>query len=370
MISKTEEMEFEFCLTEQAMAHPGMEPQDVYKMIYQAVYGAEHMLQDREAAYQYFRMEYDSVVPQKGSLLWEQIGKDMYRVNLGAWKETNMPADWLFNMFAGSVDMAENDCQDAENEQLQVKQRRFSQYVEVAKSLAKQSIFGFSYEEFVAYSQEYDKEGPRAVRHSEGYRKTEQPAYRLVHIRYLQALLILPEINRLKQEGKEKLIVAIDGRCASGKSTKAAMLSKIVGASVIHMDDFYLPLEMRTRERLEEPGGNVHWERFLDEVMPGLQKGEYFSYRKFDCGKMELGEERIVPKTDIYIVEGAYSHHPVLGDYADIKVFAHVESREQLRRIEARDGGRYLPMFVERWIPLEEKYFAAYSIKEKADIRV
>ena len=32
------------------------------------------------------------------------------------------------------------------------------------------------------------------------------------------------------------------------------------------MDDFFLPMELRTAERLEEPGGNVHYERFSAEV--------------------------------------------------------------------------------------------------------
>jgi len=369
-------------LRQQAAVYQNMQPQDVYKMLYQAVYGAEHLLQDKNAAWEYFRKEYASVVPEDmEEPLWEQIGEEIYRVNLRAWKKRNLPEEWLFRLFVGSVEMMRDFCPDVpsgrslceKNTDAGVnreKEREFAQGIEIAGRLAKENVFAFSYEDFMAYSREYEKEGPRAVHHSEKYRLSQHPSYRLVNARFLRLIPLLEQMGRLKNEGRKKVIIAIDGRCASGKSTMARMLSYVVGAGVIHMDDFYLPMEMRTKERLGQPGGNVHRERFWEEVMPGLEGGEDFSYRRFDCRKMELGETRKVPKAWAYVVEGAYSHHPGLGDYADIRVFSHVEYEEQLRRIEARDGGQILSMFQERWIPLEEKYFAAYSVREKADMIV
>lgn len=173
---------------------------------------------------------------------------------------------------------------------------------------------------------------------------------------------------------KKVVILAIDGRCASGKSTMAQQLSEITGAGVIHMDDFFLPPELRTPERLAQPGGNVHYERFAEEVLPKLRGREAFIYRRFDCGKMQLGEERVVPavgaQMPLRIVEGAYSFHPVLGEYADIRVFSDAEYTEQLSRILQRNGEERLAGFKDMWIPMEEKYFAAFSVQESADIVV
>ena len=42
------------------------------------------------------------------------------------------------------------------------------------------------------------------------------------------------------EEGRVK-VIAIDGRCASGKTTLARELAERLGAGVIHMDDFFLP---------------------------------------------------------------------------------------------------------------------------------
>ena len=59
-------------------------------------------------------------------------------------------------------------------------------------------------------------------------------------------------------------MLAIDGMSASGKSTLAQEVADKYGGSVVHMDDFFLPAELRTNKRLETPGGNIHYERFKE----------------------------------------------------------------------------------------------------------
>jgi len=71
--------------------------------------------------------------------------------------------------------------------------------------------------------------------------------------------------------------IAIDGRCASGKSTLGAFLQKETGGNLIHMDDFFLRPEQRTKERYATPGENVDHERFYEEVLVPLQNGEDFT---------------------------------------------------------------------------------------------
>ena len=39
---------------------------------------------------------------------------------------------------------------------------------------------------------------------------------------------------------KERVIVAIDGRCASGKTTLAREIAKRLDCNIFHMDDFFL----------------------------------------------------------------------------------------------------------------------------------
>lgn len=185
----------------------------------------------------------------------------------------------------------------------------------------------------------------------------------------LRAEKIINEIEKLSV--RETIVVAIDGRCASGKSTMADYICEKLGASLIHMDDFYVPMELRTEARFAIPGSNVHYERFAEEVIPNLRTKEGFEYGTFICGDlMRIEGTRKVSPSRIRIIEGAYSHHPHFDRYADIKVFSDVAADEQLVRIEARNGAERLQLFKEKWIPFEEEYIYSYDIKEDADIIV
>lgn len=177
-------------------------------------------------------------------------------------------------------------------------------------------------------------------------------------------------MHLLETTPKRLIIAAIDGRCASGKTTAAILLQKQYGWTVVHADDFFLRPEQRTPERYAEPGGNLDRERLKEEVLIPLREGKAVNYRRFDCSKMELGETVAVPMTDLVIVEGSYSLHPELRELYDLKIFFDVSADEQLRRIAARSGREKLEAFIDRWIPLEEKYFSGCSVSETADLHI
>lgn len=171
----------------------------------------------------------------------------------------------------------------------------------------------------------------------------------------------------LKQKGG-RAVVAIDGMAASGKSTLAARLAKEFSGSVIHMDDFFLPARLRTPERLALPGGNVHYERFEAEVTGSLGRGEDFEYGVFDCSRMEITESRHIKGGGLVIVEGAYCLRPDLRGIYDMKIFVKISGAQQMERIIKRNGPEKAEMFRERWIPMEEAYFEAFSIEQSADV--
>ena len=181
---------------------------------------------------------------------------------------------------------------------------------------------------------------------------------------------LLPLKNRLTQllQSKNRVVAAFDGRSAAGKSSAAEWLAVQLGGEVIHMDDFFLPLELRTLERLAEPGGNVHRERFETEVLQGLVSGEVFRYRRFDCSVMDYGESVSAGDKRLIIIEGAYSLHPSFGNYYDLAVFFDIDPEEQKSRILRRDGPGKLVAFTQRWIPMEERYISAFDIENRCDM--
>ena len=131
-------------------------------------------------------------------------------------------------------------------------------------------------------------------------------------------------------------IIAIDGRCASGKSTLSEDVKNTLDVNIVRMDDFFLPLSLRTPERFALPGGNVHYERFIDEVIKGFENGGDFSYRVFSCSKMDYDGERRIDSSLPTIVEGSYALHPSFPSYWEKAFFLDVDKEEQLKRLEKR----------------------------------
>ena len=80
---------------------------------------------------------------------------------------------------------------------------------------------------------------------------------------------ICERIDGLLSE-KQTVLVAIDGCCGAGKTTLAAILAEKYDCNVFHMDEFFLRPEQRTARRLAQPGGNVDYERFREEVLSSL----------------------------------------------------------------------------------------------------
>ncbi len=169
----------------------------------------------------------------------------------------------------------------------------------------------------------------------------------------------------LKEKGR--LVVAIDGRCGSGKTTLGKKLAERFGGNLISADDFFLQGFQRTAKRLAEIGGNLDRERLISEVLEPLSRCEDFSYRPFVCHSMCLGKAVEIKDNLFTVVEGSYSCHPDMIKYYDMTVFMSVDSRTQFERIAKRNGVAFLEAFKEKWIPLEEKYFEAFGIAEASD---
>ena len=174
------------------------------------------------------------------------------------------------------------------------------------------------------------------------------------------------QIDALLKE-KELVIVAIDGKCTSGKTTLATKLADIYDCNVFHMDDFFLRPEQRTPERFAEVGGNVDYERFREEVLIPLNERHPFSYCPFDCSTFTLADSICVIPKNLNIIEGTYSHHPYFGNPHDLKILLTVDEETQRQRILQRPSFLH-KRFFEEWIPMENQYFDGFAIPGKADV--
>ena len=328
-------------------------PQDAVKLAFQAAFGAEHLLKDVDKARAYFDEEYSK--SSESAPLVEEIAHEVVRINISAWKEANLPADLLFDLFVfSSTTKNENANQ------------MFLTYLYEFEQLSKKGALLFSYSDWTDFMVGYNTSiKPQPVRHSDEYREKKKPAYRVVSGFYVRLIPILYALR-----GLPHAVIGIDGRAASGKSLIASGLSGILKTVPISMDDFFLPSELRSEKRLDEPGGNVHYERFAKEVLPNLHSKQSISYRPFNCKKMDFDAMKNIPPAQFMIIEGAYSHHPYFGDFLDLKIFSDVTPDLQMGRLTKRNGEQMAEVFKNKWIPMEEKYFKKYKIKENSCLLV
>lgn len=309
--------------------------QDDVKWMYQATMGAEHFVSDEAGSLERIRQE----AKGPAGFVAEALSEKYVRIHFGALTDTQAI---VFNRLFIATAQLRNGCQDILKDQLYAYTRE--------------------YPESRSYIQQYIAAGCPAIHHSEVFRQAYQPSYRIIARRYWFYFGLLCDI-----ELQQPRVIAIDGRCGSGKSTLGSLLSDMYHCPLFHMDDFYLPLAMRTKQRLSEPGGNVYYERFLEEVLEPLERDETIRYGVFDHRVMNVGSYRTVCPAKRYVIEGSYAFHPVLVAHYDYRIFLTINPAKQKERILKRNGPEVWKMFESRWIPLEEHYFQAHDFSHEAD---
>lgn len=165
-------------------------------------------------------------------------------------------------------------------------------------------------------------------------------------------------------------LVTIDGPCASGKTTLASELAAQVSASIVHTDDYVIPHARKTPERLAIPGGNCDAERLLREVVIPWTGHLPVRIRRYDCKADILLPEKTLPENDVLILEGGYCNLPGIRERADVRIFLDISRNNQEARLRKRESPENLERFHDRWIPLEEAYFAAYDLPDPGCILI
>lgn len=181
----------------------------------------------------------------------------------------------------------------------------------------------------------------------------------------------LLDILRKAAEKEKRLLITLDGPCASGKTTLARTLAQELNAFVVHTDDFVVPHAQKTPERLAIPGGNCDAERLLREIIVPWKQGQTPTFQRYDCHHDALlPPETLTPDHHVLILEGSYCNLPCIRPYADLRLFMATSEETRLERLRRRESPASLQRFYDRWIPLENAYFAAYGLPDDGCILI
>lgn len=342
-------------------SYPEMELPDYIKLIYQNEFGSGHMISNSDDSEAYLKSEYETLLikasHQKRPNFIEAIGNGLCRIYLNPDKVAPDFLPLLNQLFVATANIHQGSMIN------------FQEKLSVLSELAAQNRLPFDVENVKSYLLEYSLAGCPLMHHSEAYQKKYHPHYRVIKIEYAYYIPIFQSIAKLCESGKP-IIIAVDGRCASGKSMLADRLSEVFSCNVFHMDDFYLPFQLRTKERLSQPGGNIDYERFLKEVLKPLSEGRVVCYQAFDCATGTLKPPIYKSAGSLSIVEGSYSLHPALINRYDFRIFMTCTSEVQKHRLSNREEKEMLEQFLIKWIPREEYYFSCYAVKDHCDLEM
>lgn len=331
--------------------YPLMEPQDFAKLAYQSEFGPAHLAQSPDRVLTSLLAERKEA--GAGPIPPESIGNGLCRFHITQALSAPWELSLVGRMFLRTTALTEGT---------------EAGLLEKLEQLAALPVPGMG-----EYLENWRREGCPPVRHSEAYRQAYDPHYRVLRMDLARFLPALLPLERLARDARARLerpaLIAIDGRCGSGKTGFAALTGVLAcSGDVVHMDDFYLPPDRRAENWMDVPAGNMDLGRFREEVLIPIERGQETSYRPYDC-RTGLLKEPVELREPLTIVEGTYSQHPSLARYYDYKIFLTCEREEQTRRLRAREG-EYYPTFDRVWRTLEERYFAACGVEAAADLAV
>ncbi len=178
---------------------------------------------------------------------------------------------------------------------------------------------------------------------------------------------------RVRSQARSPIIVAVDGRSSTGKSTLSAWIAERVGATVVDQDDFYAGGDINDLRRMsphDKADRVIDWRRVREEVLVPLRARMQARWHPFDWEAMKgLAPDPIMAQpADIVILDGAYSSRPELADLIDLSMLVTLPDAERRTRLEQREGEEFVSEWHAIWDEAEEYYFGTVRPPQVFDV--
>ncbi len=150
--------------------HRSLDVQDIYKCLYQGVFGAEHLLLNVNKARIFFFDEFDRIAAENKQPLVEPVSVDgqIIRVNFAPYKATGGPAEKLWEVFKDSA--------RAFTPQHGLLEELWTQFY----SLGQNGHLPFDPDKISEFGHMQKQKGYPPQHHTPDYRRNNHPAYRVV----------------------------------------------------------------------------------------------------------------------------------------------------------------------------------------------
>lgn len=181
---------------------------------------------------------------------------------------------------------------------------------------------------------------------------------------------IATESIRALSKKKGTLLIAIDGCGGAGKTTVASTISRQLEAvCIVHMDDFYRP-SLNRNEDDKAIGANFDWERLRDQVLEPASQKLAINYQIYDWQKDSIEKWEAIGDYKIIIVEGVYSSRKEIRHYHDYIIWVDASYETRLKRGIERDGLQARDIWMNVWMPEEDRYMTHQNPRSYANLVV
>jgi para-aminobenzoate synthetase len=168
------------------------------------------------------------------------------------------------------------------------------------------------------------------------------------------------------------VLVALDGRSGTGKSTLAQAVGAEVGALVIDGDDFYRGGDdayWDAQAPAQKVDLVIDWrrQRAVLQRLRGRRQAQWQPY-DWDADDGRLATQVIAGPADVVILDGAYSARAELADLYDLRVLLCVRRDIRQDRLRRREGEQEWAEWQARWGEAEDLYFEKLMPPESFDL--
>ena len=324
--------------------YPKIETIDIYKMIYQASFLAGHIITDK--AYDYLVKEADLCknTDNSNNELYDYISDDVVRINLYPYLNY-YSAQSLFELF--------KKCSGIDLENANLKINSYKNHIKDMLTVENRVL------EYLVNDGYVNKSIPS---HSTIYKSKYNPSYRIAKAKDISVDLRVKKlqsyIDSLYNKTSDKLLIALEGRCGSGKTTISNLLSNV---TIIHVDDFF---DEKKKQRLD-------YDRLVKLLnkLKSAKVGEKIEFDAFSCSDWSYHKKEITVNK-IIVVEGVYSYSEEVREFFDEVVFSVISKEVQLERLTNRENEFYLQKYLNVWIPREEEYYNTFDFVSNANILI
>lgn len=160
---------------------PAATLQDLYKLLYQATLGPDHLLtgSKRDSAQHFLKQEWAQADADPRGTVLEPIGlqEPFYRVHLRPYKALGLPIEPFWDAFLDSASQSWGTVAQLRN------------HWQVLSAAIQEELFPFSPAEAQGWLQTLDRHGFPVLGHTDLYRGVYRPAYRVLHERAIRRFL-------------------------------------------------------------------------------------------------------------------------------------------------------------------------------------